>query len=198
MKNAVSLNYLRFDSSKQIVWSQRCCCRCYRPLRLIRIVLKAFAVAAFYYWLDIFLSFSFFSFLALFNQLNRFEQIKSETWFDFLHLFGFTSFLFKHRHPMICSDEWIFCFIQDFSSSSCLCLLMLKRKFKLIEFSFVSCFITRAFMARINVFMHPRWTQFVCVRINNFNCLIQLYDWPINSLDDRFTAVDLFLSLLYF
>ena len=92
---------------------------------------------------------------------------------------------------MICSDEWISCYIQDFSSLSCLRFLMLERKFKLVEFSFVSCFITRAFMARINVFMHPRWPQFVCVRVNIIICLIQ----PISSLVDihsfEFTAVDL-------
>lgn len=103
---------------------------------------------------------------------DHFQQIKSETRFDFLHLFGFTFYSFVHRHPIIGCVEWISCSIQNFSSSSCLCLLKLERKFKLIEFSFVSCFITRSFMARINVFMHQRWTRFMWASVNIFNCFI--------------------------
>lgn len=177
-------NYLRFDSSAQIVWSlqpfQRCCCRCYRPERPITIELKALVSAAkFYYWLDIFLSFSFCSFLALFNQLNRLFMITSSKLKAKLDLISCTC-LDSHFIHLCIAIRWsarcwmnLF-FIQNFSSSSCLCLLKLERKFKLIEFSFVSCFITRRFMARINVFMHQRWTRFMWVSGNIFNCFMLL------------------------
>lgn len=200
MKNAILFVYLQFDSSAQIVWSlqpfQRCCCRCYRPWRLIRIELKALASAAFYYWLDIFLSFSFCSFLALFNQLNRLFMITSSKLKAKLDLISCTC-LDSHFIRLCIGWRWsawwmnllfhskLFFFLVVFVS------LKMNRKFKLIEFSFVSCFITQTFMARINVFMHQRWTQFEWVSGLCFNCFLQFCDCPINLLES-FSFIEFF------
>lgn len=66
-------------------------------------------------------------------------QIKSETRFDFLHLFGFT--FYSWRWSAVLNESLV-----SFKLFLLLCRLesfeVGKRKFELIEFSFVSCFIT--------------------------------------------------------
>lgn len=177
-------NYLRFDSSMQIVLSfqpfPQLGCHCYRQLRLIRkIELKATAIASVYYWLEIFLSFSYFLSFCTF-QLTRSvvhdhcERINCENSIWFLALVWIhISFIYAspsddHRHKM----TWMNLLFHSrlfFLLRRCRVCVSFDVVGKEIWINWVKfCFEfhhTKKFLWRdrwMNVFMHQRWTHFMC------------------------------------